>query len=247
MLKITPVTAFTDNYIWTIEQAPSAVCIDPGAAEPVLQFLQKNHLTLDAILITHHHLDHTGGIDALSKHYPQCQVYGPANIPNITQVTQEHDSIQTAVGTFHTWDIGGHTQSHLGYFIESHFFCGDTLFSAGCGRVFDGTITSLFHSLQKINTLPEYTLLYPAHEHTLNNLKFALTLEPDNPNLQAAFSFAQEHKPTLPTSLEHERLINPFLRTNQTEFIKNIQKNTQYPTKDALTLFTALRKAKDNF
>lgn len=228
MLKITPIPAFADNYIWTLHQAKNAVCIDPGDAAPILKFIQKNQLTLEAILITHHHNDHTGGIAALLEHSPKTQVYGPKHIKGVTHIVQETDSIQTSIGTFQTWDISGHTKVHLGYLIGQHFFCGDTLFSGGCGRVFDGSIEALFQSFQKINTLPDDTLLYPAHEYTLSNLKFALSLEPDNLNLQTAFNDAMADTLTLPTTLQQERLINPFLRTNQTDFLQKYTKRTPY-------------------
>lgn len=247
MLKITPVCAFTDNYIWTIEQAQNLVCVDPGDAAPILQFIQKNHLTLETILITHHHHDHTGGIAELIAYYPEVRVYGPKHIKGITDPVKGNDAIQTSVGTFHTWDISGHTQEHLGYLIKDHFFCGDTLFSAGCGRVFDGSIETLFHSMQKINTLPENTYLYPAHEYTLSNLKFARFLEPTNQNIQAAITYAETHKCTLPTTLQKERLINPFLRTKEINFLEQIKKNTLYPTNSSLDLFSALREAKNQF
>ncbi|MBP6115853.1 MAG: hydroxyacylglutathione hydrolase [Neisseriaceae bacterium] len=216
---IVPIPAFNDNYIWTLHQQDQAVVVDPGEAAPVLAFLQQQDLTLNALLLTHHHADHVGGVAELRQHFPDCPVYGPASIDLVTHTVTEPERIHTALGDFSVINIPGHTADHLGFIWSAatgpqHVFCGDTLFSAGCGRVFTGTYAQMFASLNKLNALPEDTLFYPAHEYTRSNLHFADRVDPGNDHIVAALAYCDHHPVSLPTSLAKERLINPFLRTD---------------------------------
>lgn len=226
---ITPIPAFNDNYIWTLHQTNQAVVVDPGDAAPVLAFLTQKNLTLNALLLTHHHADHVGGVATLLEHYPDCPVYGPASIDLVTHPVTEPNVIHTSMGDLYVLDIPGHTADHLGFIWSEtsdtkiqHVFCGDTLFSAGCGRVFTGTYEQMFTSLKKLNDLPDNTLFYPAHEYTRSNLHFANQVDPNNADVTDALVYCDQHPISLPTSLAKERLINPFLRTNQPHIAKTI-------------------------
>ncbi|WP_037587591.1 hydroxyacylglutathione hydrolase [Stenoxybacter acetivorans] len=255
-MKITPIAALSDNYIWLLIFENNAVCVDPGDAEPILRFLSDNHLNLMGILLTHHHHDHIGGVAALKARYPQCTVYGNAAW-GADCVVGEGDVIHAGECTAEVWLIPGHTAAHLAYLVcdhaQTHVFCGDTLFSAGCGRVFDGTVNDLFNSLQRFNRLPENTLFYPAHEYTLSNLRFSQAIEPENTAVTAAFQAAQimrhHNKPTLPTSLAHERQINPFLRIGKTTVKQQavIQGLPESEADNESAVFAFLREWKNRF
>ena len=172
MLKITPIPALADNYIWLLQQDNEAVCIDPGEAAPVIGYLKAHGLVLHQIWITHHHADHTAGLPELIRQFPDCRVYANHDIPHATHTVGEGSRWPLWQSQVEVWHTPGHTQTHLSYLLQAggqaRLFCGDTLFSAGCGRVFDGTPAQLFASLQRINRLPENTLLYPAHERQIN-------------------------------------------------------------------------------
>ncbi len=225
-IQITPIPAFNDNYLWTLHQGNQAVVVDPGDAAPVLTFLNTQGLDLNAILLTHHHADHIGGVAELRRHYPNCPVYGPQSIDLVTHPCLEADQIDTVLGSFSVIDLPGHTADHIGFIWQNdavpHVFCGDTLFSAGCGRVFTGTYAQLFASLNKLKALPNNTLFYPAHEYTRSNLYFTEKVDPGNPDVAAALAYCDEHPISLPTSLAKERLINPFLRTDNAHIAATI-------------------------
>lgn len=230
---IRAIPAFADNYIWIIEneaQSPAAAAvIDPGQAEPVLAALNARGLSLAAILVTHHHADHTGGIEELIAHGPWLNdqsptVYGPINEPiaGITRRVAQGDvvEIEPLNARFSVLEIPGHTRGHIAYFgfcgsTDPVLFCGDTLFAAGCGRVFEGTCDQMWESLQKLAALPGNTSVYCAHEYTLSNLKFATHAMPKNADIQARLNLVsqqrQENRITLPSSIEQELLTNPFL------------------------------------
>lgn len=262
-MKIKPILAFTDNYIWTLidEVHQQAIVIDAGQAEPVINFLQENGLELTQIWITHHHHDHIGGVEKLQKYFPNVKLYAHLNIqlPNAIDVAE--GSILEAWGNLvQVWQIAGHTAEHLAFLLtfddKLHIFCGDTLFSGGCGRVFTGTVEQLFESFDRINSLHDETaLLYPAHEYTLANLKFAQMIEPNNLDIQQAIDDAvilqKLGKPTLPTNLANERKINPFLRViandNLTDMMTTMKMKTSLNDDSPLSVFSALRELKNNF
>lgn len=253
-MSILPISAFLDNYIWLIIDADAKTfdCVDPGTAEPVLQFAHVNELKLRSILLTHHHEDHIGGVSELISYYPSCVIYGPSDvrIPYVTLPVYEHQTLHIGSCLFSILFNPGHTSSHISYY-EPHqewLFCGDTLFSAGCGRVFDGTLEQLHQSLQLFKTLPQTTKIFCAHEYTEQNLRFAQTVEPENACIQK-YLF-QLHNPsktcTLPSTLEQELLINPFLRTDKIE-VQHYASNHGASSTDSLELFKVLRQQKDLF
>lgn len=223
--QLVAIPAFNDNYIWMLHNENHAVVVDPGDAQPVLEALAAKQLHLDAILITHHHHDHVGGIEELKRHYPKVIVNGPAleSIPKRDVALEESDDIElpTLQLRFKVLDIPGHTAGHIAYFgyngEEPVLFCGDALFSGGCGRLFEGTSAQMLESLNKLAALPEATLVCCAHEYTLSNLTWALEVEPDNLALQdyyqTAVALREKEQPTLPSTIALEKQINPFLRT----------------------------------
>lgn len=253
--QITPIKAFTDNYIWALHNDSHAVIVDPGDAEPVLAFLTEHNLTLSAILITHHHWDHTNGIEALINAYPNIDVFGPNNpqIKGITTHLAENDSFVVANLSveFSIIETPGHTLDHIVYVAKDFIFCGDTLFSAGCGRMFEGT-PELFHqSLSKLSALPAHTKVYCTHEYTQANVNFALSVDKNNENLKNyAIWVAQQRaqsKITLPSSIKREREINPFLRCLDNSIQLNIQTNDNHNTQSTVERFAILRKLKDSY
>ncbi|KPN74502.1 hydroxyacylglutathione hydrolase [Neisseria sp. 74A18] len=249
-MNIHPIPAFSDNYIWLVKHQNEAVCIDPGAADGVLAYLKQHRLTLSQMWITHHHNDHTGGIAALKQAFPECTVYGNRDITDADIHVNEGSQLSFGGNTVDVWATPGHTDTHLSYVLHIsdglHVFCGDTLFSAGCGRVFTGTAAQLFASLQRYNSLPEHTLFYPAHEYTASNLRFAAHIEPDNADIQTALDEAR-HIPTLPVSLARERNINPFLRTGRTETAGRARALSGINSQDEVAIFAAMRELKNRF
>ncbi|MCG6657173.1 hydroxyacylglutathione hydrolase [Halomonas campisalis] len=222
MLSVTPIPAFGDNYIWLLRQdADTAVCVvDPGDADPVIQTLERENLTLGSVLITHHHQDHVGGLPELIRRYSP-RVIGPHNpkIAGIDERVGEGDTCRVMGRRFEVMEVPGHTLDHIAFFtagIPPLLFCGDTLFSGGCGRLFEGTPEQMYHSLQRLAELPDDTLVFAAHEYTLANLRFASAADPHNPDVATALANTERarelDRPTLPSHLGRERRINPFLR-----------------------------------
>ncbi|MES9826121.1 MAG: hydroxyacylglutathione hydrolase [Candidatus Thiodiazotropha endolucinida] len=256
MIEITGVDAFDDNYIWMVKNPASsrAIAVDPGDETPVLAWLQQHDCNLSAILITHHHYDHVGGIAELREAYPEVEVYGPANesIRGVTHPLKEGDRPQIAGldAGFQVLEVPGHTLGHIAYFGEGALFCGDTLFAAGCGRVFSGTFEQLSDSLQRIAALPGDTRLYCAHEYTLANLGFAEWVEPENSDLARRIRREREKResgiPTVPSLLSEELLTNPFLRTGEQSVVKAVEKASGHLLSTPHEVFTALRKWKDS-
>lgn len=257
MNNIIPLRAFQDNYIWALHspEYSSLTVVDPGDPSPVLSYLNKNNLTLSAILVTHHHHDHTGGIRELCKIFPKIKVYGPGNeaIKEITQTVKENDLISFYEDTlrFKILEIPGHTKGHVAYYNDKIIFCGDTLFSCGCGRLFEGTVIQLYSSLQKINQLEGSTLIYCAHEYTLANLKFAKLVDPNNMAIQqrTEIVLAQQERgePSIPVTLQIERETNPFLRCHTATIKKAVENNFKTSFTTPLDVFRALRHWKDQF
>jgi hydroxyacylglutathione hydrolase len=255
MLEVTPVRAFEDNYIWMLSPpgAAMAVAVDPGDETPVLEWLQAQGKRLAAILITHHHYDHTGGVPELVEAYPGIPVYGPSreSIRGVTRQLVEGDrvAIEGFAEPLQVLEVPGHTAGHIAYYGEGALFCGDTLFAAGCGRVFDGTFEQLAASLRRIASLPGDTLVYCAHEYTLDNLGFAAWVEPESAVVQARIekerAKRQADVPTLPAFLSLELQTNPFLRTE----VKNVREAAEQAAGRRLAtpteVFTALRQWKD--
>ncbi len=259
MLQVIPIPAFTDNYIWllTNEERKQAAIVDPGDAAPVIAELENRGMELEAILITHHHSDHIGGIADLVKRYPNIPVYGPAQefIPHITQALDETKTVHLDKLNLDlkVLDVPGHTAGHIAYYCDSEkeksLFCGDTLFANGCGRVFDGTMEDLYCSLNKIAKLPVETRLYCAHEYTLDNIGFAKWVEPDNQDLierqEQCWELLDSGRPTVPSTLEMEFRTNPFLRTHLPEVIVKAEEIAGRETYTPLDVFTVLRIWKD--
>lgn len=255
-LNVAAIPAFDDNYIWCLTQSGSnlAWVVDPGQADPVIAYLVQHQLTLAGILITHHHWDHTGGIEALSTHYPGIEVCGPVNpeISGLTQTVQDGQAfslngLNTEASVI---TVPGHTLDHIAYLIEDKLFCGDTLFSGGCGRMFEGQPAQFHHSLSRLAALPANTQVYCAHEYTLSNLKFALMAEPDNAELKAYQTECEALRargvPTLPSTIARERAINPFLRLDQAQVVAKISLHWQQTPVDNVQAFALLRRWKDN-
>jgi hydroxyacylglutathione hydrolase len=267
MNKVATVPAFKDNYLWVIHNDTHATVVDPGDATPIIDFLSRNNLQLAAILTTHHHADHVGGVEALLDFYhlhDKIPVYGPANerIPARTKALSEGDSITELGTTFDIIDVPGHTAGHIAYHAktENWLFCGDTLFACGCGRLFEGTAEQMQSSLAKLKALPPRTLAYCAHEYTMANIKFALAVEPDNLALQqrAKTDAAKREKniPTVPFTIENEIATNPFLRWDSPAVINaaNMKARSRGGVSSKIPLngkpdivFAKIREWKNNF
>jgi len=252
---ICPIKAFNDNYIWCLHNKTHCVVVDPGDAVPVLAFCQDNNLTLSAILITHHHWDHTGGIDALLEAFSGMPVYGPhnQNIKQITHRLSQGDDIELEYlnNKFTVLEVPGHTLDHIAYYGDSGLFCGDTLFSAGCGRLFEGSPQQMFDSLAKLTALPTNTAVYCTHEYTMANIAFAEAAEPHNQALIQYKQWANQQRekniPTLPSSIQKELAVNPFLRCSSQELVANVSKNMGARLTSEQATFAALRSWKDSF
>jgi hydroxyacylglutathione hydrolase len=255
-MKLIPLPAFDDNYIWLLHDGSQALVVDPGTAQPVLAALQHLNVQLAAILVTHHHHDHTGGVEAL-RQATGAQVFGPAHEVIPAPLTQLNggDTLQALGLTFQVLDVPGHTAGHIAYFCPLMdgaplLFCGDTLFSGGCGRLFEGSPAQMLASLDSLSALPNATRVCCTHEYTLSNLKFAAAVDPGNPALTEYIAQARDlrakQQPTLPSTMFLERQINPFLRTRHAALIQAAQA-FDATASDEVSVFAALRQWKNVF
>lgn len=254
--RIHAIKAMSDNYIWAICQHNQAVIIDPGVADGVLEFLTQNQLDLTAILITHHHDDHIGGVATLKQHYPNLTLYAQKNHNVLADVWVDEGSQFAVLGLdFAVWRTAGHTDTHISYLCQidgrTQVFCGDTLFYGGCGRVFTGTIDELYDSMMRYATLADDTLFYPAHEYTLSNLRFALTVAttPQQQAINAAIEQVEQKLATdgcsLPTDLATQQQVNVFLQVADADFAKHLQQKYALPDDEPRRLFALLRTLKN--
>ena len=255
-MELIALPAFNDNYLWLLHDGQQALVVDPGDAAPVRAALERLALRLASILVTHHHADHTGGVAELRAE-TGAQVFGPARerIPQPYTPLQGGDVVQTLGVSFRVIDVPGHTAGHIAYFADDVagaplLFCGDTLFSGGCGRLFEGTPAQMLASLDALAALPGDTRVCCAHEYTLGNLRFARAVEPGN---QALADYEQQcqrlragGQPTLPSSMGTERAINPFLRSREPAVIQSVRSHAPQAT-DEVAVFAALRQWKNEF
>jgi hydroxyacylglutathione hydrolase len=259
-LEYVPVPAFEDNYIWVVSDGRHAAVVDPGQAAPVRAYLAKRGWRLSAILLTHHHQDHVGGVADLLDGQA-VPVYGPAGeaIEHLTHRLNNGDQVAIAAPALElsVLDVPGHTSGHIAYFQAAdpggtpHVFCGDTLFACGCGRLFEGTPAQMLASLDSLAALPGATQVHCAHEYTLSNIRFALACEPGNAELQAwrdkASDLRTRNLPTLPTTIAHERAVNPFLRTAIPAVQATLEEQLHQKVSGRLAAFTLMREWKNRF
>lgn len=252
--EVVALRAFADNYIWTIRDAAFAAVIDPGDAQPVLDYLAREKLQLVAILNTHHHADHVGGNAALLAK-TKVPVYGPRD-ERIAEVSERlADGQRFTLPHFNiameTLEIPGHTRSHIAFYGDGLLFCGDTLFAAGCGRLFEGTPRQMHDSLTRLARLPDATRVYCGHEYTLSNLKFARVAEPDNrrlPELEARMqALRAADLPTLPSTIAQEKATNPFLRVAEPAIVHSASNRAAKKLEDPVSVLAEIRDWKNNF
>lgn len=267
MLNITPIAAFSDNYIWmlTVEGSRHVALVDPGDKGRILDYLQQNQLVPIAVLITHQHYDHTGGVAALALKYPGLRVIAPDRLPSrsplsidlpiteyVTERVAEGDTVEISeLGIrFKVLAIPGHTLDHLAYFGHGMVFCGDTIFGCGCGRLFSGTAEQMVASMKKLSGLPPDTRVYCAHEYTLDNIGFARWVEPDNADVLQRddddMAKQEQGIPTIPSTMALELKTNPFLRFNQPQVIAAAEKFAGRPLSSDAEVFAAIRHWKDS-
>jgi hydroxyacylglutathione hydrolase len=255
-MKIVQIPLLRDNYGYLLvcEKTHQAAIVDPSEAEPVLRRVEQEKVELVAVLNTHHHRDHTGGNEGLLAKKP-LKVYGhksdQARVFGLSEAIDEGDAIQVGESSGKVFFIPGHTTGHVAYLFENNLFCGDTLFTAGCGRLFEGTPQQMQASLKKLMALPDYTKVYCGHEYTESNLRFALSVEPNNPKLAARFERVQGLRArgvsTVPSTMEEEKLTNPFLRWDSKEIQASVRSAAPGTPVDPVSIFATVRKMKDAF
>ncbi|AEY01110.1 hydroxyacylglutathione hydrolase GloB [Oceanimonas sp. GK1] len=255
-MNVISIRAFNDNYIWLIGNGRQAAVVDPGDAAPVQALLAERGLELVAILITHHHQDHTGGVPALLADWPDAALYAPADerLPAPGAIAL-HDGDPVALPALglelRVLSVPGHTRGHIAYYGNRLLFCGDTLFSGGCGRLFEGTPEQMHQSLARLAALPDDTQVYCAHEYTQSNLAFCHAVEPDNPALlnymKEVAKLRQQDVPTLPSTLGREKAVNVFLRTAEPAVRAAAEQQAMRELNEEHEVFAALRRWKDHF
>ena len=257
-MDLVALPAFADNYIWMLHDGREALVVDPGDAAPVNEALDRLGLALTAILVTHHHPDHVGGLQALQPRL-EGPIHGPAREPMPVQPVVRHtggDAVRWQGIDFDVIDVPGHTAGHVAYHAPAApggplLFCGDTLFSAGCGRLFEGMPAQMHASLQRLAALPDATRVCCAHEYTLSNLRFARAVEPDNEALAQHQAHCEtlraRNLPTLPSSIGLELNLNPFLRSRQPSVVRAVQQHADLANTDDVSVFAALREWKNVF
>lgn len=265
MITVTPLPAFSDNYIWLIEGNGHAAAVDPGDADVVIAALRASGTALNTVLITHHHGDHTGGIAALKAEFPALTVYGPreeaARIGGIDHAVGDGDtvSLEPLGLRFEVLAVPGHTAGHIAFYAPATaeqtthglLFCGDTLFAAGCGRLFEGTAAQMYESLARLAALPGDTHVYCAHEYTMSNLAFAAAVEPASVALQTEIARVRALRdagtPSVPSLISRERAVNPFLRCDVEAVAAAATAACGAAARDPVSVFATLRRWKDNF
>lgn len=253
MVEIVFIPAFQDNYIWLLHNGTEAVVVDPGDAMPVDWRLRAEGLKLAGILVTHHHADHQGGVGALLREYDVSAVFGPAkeSITGCSRPVSGGDAFELLGTSFKVIDVPGHTAGHIAYSMPGAVFCGDTLFGAGCGRLFEGSPAQMAASLGKLAALPDETRVYCAHEYTEANLRFAREVEPENPDIAQRMATAAfqrlRGRPTVPSTIGEEKRTNPFLRCSEPAVIEAARRRNPATLLDPVGVFATLREWKNNY
>ncbi|WP_217126629.1 hydroxyacylglutathione hydrolase [Hydrogenophilus thiooxidans] len=254
-LQRVPIPAFADNYVWIVHDGGCALAVDPGDAQPVRRWLAEQNVTLKAILITHHHADHTGGVVELAEE-TGATIFGPANepLPRCDMPLQGGEVIESPGDvpiTLNVIAVPGHTRGHIAYYGNGWLFCGDTLFSAGCGRLFEGSAEQLFASLERLKVLPDATEVCCAHEYTLKNLAFAEWVEPDNNAIRDYRAWCESRRaanaPTLPSTIEREKAVNPFFRVDSPTIGNRLAEHFGTTPQTPIERFRLLRAWRDRF
>jgi hydroxyacylglutathione hydrolase len=252
MLTIHPVSAFNDNYLWVLSDGSRAAVVDPGDAAPVEDYLDREHLELVTILLTHHHADHIGGVAELVRRH-SLRVYAPheERIAHATDRVRAGDRVTALGATFEVIEVPGHTRSHIAYHADGILLCGDTLFVCGCGRMFEGTAPQMHASLMRLAALPPSTRVYCAHEYTLSNIRFARAVEPDNGALAALEARCSVQRgrgePTVPSTLAEELATNPFLRCAEPAVAQAAAATAGRALASPIEVFATLREWKNTF